>query len=144
MQIGTPSEIYAKPASPFVAGFIGVSNFIECEVSGKASDALIRFKDGLELRMRLSREYAGKATLSARPEQLSFAKDGMSGKTLFSTFLGDFIEYEVQLDDGQNLIVNEYTKDPTVIHPIGEQVHIRFDPASVSLYESETGEVLVS
>ncbi|MEN6417312.1 MAG: ABC transporter ATP-binding protein [Clostridiaceae bacterium] len=144
MQIGTPSEIYAKPASPFVAGFIGVSNFIECEVSGKASDALIRFKDGLELRMRLSREYAGKATLSARPEQLSFAKDGMSGKTLFSTFLGDFIEYEVQLDDGQNLIVNEYTKDTTVIHPIGEHVHIRFDPASVSLYESETGEVLVS
>ncbi len=144
MQIGSPSEIYARPASPFVAGFIGVSNFIECEVSGKADDSLIRFKDGLELRMRLTRDYAGKATLSARPEQLIFAKEGMSGKTLFSTFLGDFIEYEVQLDDGQNLIVNEYTKDTTVIHPIGEHVHIRFDPATVSLYESETGEVLVS
>jgi len=143
MQIGSPSEIYAKPASPFVAGFIGVSNFIECEVSGKAENALIRFKDGLELHMRLAREYAGKATLSARPEQLIFAKEGMSGKTLFSTFLGDFIEYEVQLDDGQSLIVNEYTKDTAAIHPIGEHVHIRFDPASVSLYESETGEVLV-
>ena len=144
MQIGTPSEIYAKPANPFVAGFIGVSNFIECEVSGKAGDSLIRFKDGLELRMRLTRDYEGKAVLSARPEQLIFDKEGMSGKTLFSTFLGDFIEYEIQLDDGQNLIVNEYTKDTAVIHPVGERVHIRFDPASVSLYESETGEVLVS
>ena len=57
-------------------------------------------------------------------------------------FLGDFIEYEVQLDDGQSLIVNEYTKDTTVIHPVGERVHIRFDPASVSLYESEAGGVL--
>lgn len=144
MQIGTPSEIYAKPASPFVAGFIGVSNFIECDISGKADNALVRFKDGVELRMRLARDYTGKAILSARPEQLIFAKEGMSGETLFSTFLGDFIEYEVQLDDGQSLIVNEYTKDTTVIHPVGERVHIRFDPASVSLYESETGEVLVS
>jgi len=142
MQIGTPSEIYAKPASPFVAGFIGVSNFIECDVSGKADNALVRFKDGVELRMRLARDYTGKAILSARPEQLIFAKEGMSGETLFSTFLGDFIEYEVQLDDGQSLIVNEYTKDTTVIHPVGERVHIRFDPASVSLYESEVGGVL--
>ena len=142
MQIGTPSEIYAKPASPFVAGFIGVSNFIECEISGKADNALVRFKDGVELRMRLARDYTGKAILSARPEQLIFAKEGMSGETLFSTFLGDFIEYEVQLDDGQSLIVNEYTKDTTVIHPVGERVHIRFDPASVSLYESEAGGVL--
>lgn len=144
MQIGMPSEIYAKPASPFVAGFIGVSNFIECEISGKADRSLVRFKDGLELHMRLSRDYAGKAILSARPEQLIFAKEGMPGETLFSTFLGDFIEYEVRLDDGQNLIVNEYTKDTAAIHPVGERVHIRFDPASVSLYESETGEVLVS
>ena len=143
MQIGTPSEIYAKPASPFVAGFIGVSNFIECDISGKADNALVRFKDGVELRMRLARDYTGKAILSARPEQLIFAKEGMSGETLFSTFLGDFIEYEVQLDDGQSLIVNEYTKDTTVIHPVGERVHIRFDPASVSLYESEAGGVLV-
>jgi iron(III) transport system ATP-binding protein len=142
MQIGTPSKIYAKPASPFVAGFIGVSNFIECEISGKADNALVRFKDGVELRMRLARDYTGKAILSARPEQLIFAKEGMSGETLFSTFLGDFIEYEVQLDDGQSLIVNEYTKDTTVIHPVGERVHIRFDPASVSLYESEAGGVL--
>jgi len=143
MQIGTPSEIYAKPASPFVAGFIGVSNFIDCEISGKADNALVRFKDGVELRMRLARDYTGKAILSARPEQLIFAKEGMSGETLFSTFLGDFIEYEVQLDDGQSLIVNEYTKDTTVIHPVGEHVHIRFDPTSVSLYESEAGGVLV-
>ncbi len=142
MQIGSPSEIYAKPASPFVAGFIGVSNFIECEVSGKAEKALVRFKNGLELNMRLARDYTGKAVFSVRPEQLNFASEGMSGKTLFSTFLGDFTEYEVQLDDGQSLIVNEYTKDTDVIHPVGEHVHIRFDPTRVSLYESEAGGVL--
>ncbi len=44
---------------------------------------------------------------------------------LFSTFLGDFIEYEVQLDDGQNLIVNEYTKGyRRGAHTDGEKVHL--------------------
>jgi len=142
MQIGTPDEIYAHPQNPFVAGFIGVSNFLECEVSGEMDQAKVCIRDELELTMRLNKPFAGKGMLSARPEQLFFAKEGMPGKTLYSTFLGDFIEYEVQLDDGQNLIVNEYTKDTSAIHPVGECVRIRFDPDRVSLYESETGEVL--
>ena len=102
MQIGTPNEIYAKPQNPFVAGFIGVSNFLDCDVE---------------------------------------AKDGMPGTILFSTFLGDFIEYEVQLDDGQSLIVNEYTKDTSVVHDDGEKVHLSFDPHRISLY-AENEEVL--
>ncbi len=142
MQIGTPDEIYAKPQNPFVAGFIGVSNFLECDVSGDMEQAKVSIRSELELTMQLCRQFSGKGLLSARPEQLFFAKDGMPGKTLFSTFLGDFIEYEVQLDDGQTLIVNEYTKDTSVIHPVGEDVKIRFDPNRISLYESETGEVL--
>ncbi len=142
MQIGTPDEVYARPQNPFVAGFIGVSNFLDCDISGDMANAKVSIKNELELNMHLCRQFAGKGLLSARPEQLFFAKEGMPGKTLYSTFLGDFIEYEVQLDDGQNLIVNEYTKDTSVIHPVGESVKIRFDPNRVSLYESETGEVL--
>ena len=34
MQVGTPEEIYKKPENTFVAGFIGVSNFVECDVKG--------------------------------------------------------------------------------------------------------------
>ena len=46
------------------------------------------------------------------------------------------------VDNGQNLIVNEYTKDTSDVHPDGEKVHLRFDPLRVSLYEAESGEVL--
>ena len=141
MQIGTPREIYARPENPFVAGFIGVSNFLECQVRGGAT-AVVSIRDELELRMPLRREYSGKATLSARPEQLFFAPEGMPGKILYSTFLGDFIEYEVLLMDGQSVVVNEYTKDTSEIHAVDEPVHLGFDPARVSLYAAETGEVL--
>ena len=142
MQIGTPRDIYAKPENPFVAGFIGVSNFLSCEVvSCSGGQANVSIRDELDIAVPVRRSYTGKAQLSARPEQLFFADAGMPGKILFSTFLGDFIEYEVELDDGQALIINEYTKDTTAVHEIGERVHIHFDASRISLYD-ENEEVL--
>ena len=46
------------------------------------------------------------------------------------------------LDNGQSLIVNEYTKDTASVHEDGEQVFLNFDPSRISLYVAETGEVL--
>ena len=137
MQIGTPNEIYAKPQNPFVAGFIGVSNFLECEVNAPlAGKAAVSIKNELNITVPVSRAYTGKGKISARPEQLFFSESGMPGTILFSTFLGDFIEYEVELDDGQNLIVNEYTKDTATVHSDGEKVHLSFDPLRISLYDA--------
>ena len=138
MQIGTPGQIYAKPENPFVAGFIGVSNFLDCDVEG----GKITIQGEMTVDIPVRKEYTGKGKLSARPEQLFFSDEGMPGKILISTFLGDFIEYEVVLDNGQSLIVNEYTKDISSVHADGEQVFLNFDPKRVSLYVAETGEVL--
>ena len=143
MQIGTPNEIYAKPQNPFVAGFIGVSNFMDCDVAGgEDGRAKVTIQGELAIQIPVSRPYTGKGKISARPEQLFFSEEGMPGKVLFSTFLGDFIEYEVELDNGQTLIVNEYPKDTADVHPDGERVHLRCDPARISLYEAESEEVL--
>ena len=142
MQVGTPSEIYAKPQNPFVAGFIGVSNFLNCEVTAcKAGMAKVSIKGELDIEVPVKANYIGKACLSARPEQLFFSEKGMPGKVLFSTFLGDFIEYEVELDDGQMLVINEYTKDTNKVHEVGEKVFIHFDATRISLY-NEAEEVL--
>ncbi len=138
MQIGTPNEIYAKPQNPFVAGFIGTSNFLDCDVSG--GKVTIQGEQTLEIPM--AKPFTGPGKLSARPEQLFFSQTGMPGKVLFSTFLGDFVEYEVELDNGQSLTVNEYTKDTVEVHPDGEAVFLSFDPDRVSLYDAQTGEVL--
>ena len=95
-----------------------------------------------DMQSLVSRAYTGKGKISARPEQLFFSETGMPGKVLFSTFLGDFIEYEVVLDNGQTLLVNEYTKDTAAVHEDGKRVHLSFDPNRISLYVAETGEVL--
>ena len=142
MQVGTPSEIYAKPENPFVAGFIGVSNFLNCDVTKcEGGMAKVSIKGELDIDVPVRKNYTGKVQLSARPEQLFFSETGMPGKVMFSTFLGDFIEYEVELFDGQTLIINEYTKDTAKVHEVGEKVFISFDATRISLYD-EAEEVL--
>ena len=142
MQVGTPSEIYAKPENPFVAGFIGVSNFLNCDVTRcEGGMAKVSIKGELDIDVPVRKNYTGKAQLSARPEQLFFSETGMPGKVMFSTFLGDFIEYEVELFDGQTLIINEYTKDTAKVHEVGEKVFISFDATRISLYD-EAEEVI--
>jgi iron(III) transport system ATP-binding protein len=139
MQCGSPTEIYVKPQNPFVAGFIGVSNFLDCTVD---KGGVVDIKGELKVKVPTKSDYTGPAKLSARPEQLFFSKEGMPGVVQFSTFLGDFIEYEVQLDDGQNLIVNEYTKDTTEVHEDGEKVFLNFDPERISVYKADSEEVI--
>ena len=143
MQIGRPEEIYRKPANPFVANFIGVSNFVDCTVDGQDPKAAsVKLHDGYSFQMPLRAPYSGEVILSARPEQLFFSEKGIPGKVNLSVFLGDFIQYEVQLHTGQVLELNEYTKDVDSAKPDGEEVHISFNPKQVSLYRKDTQEVL--
>ena len=134
MQIGTPKEIYAKPANKFVAGFIGISNFIDVDVK----DNVITI-DGYDIKCNLSNNYSGKAILSARPEQIFFSDKGINGKVSFVTFLGDYIEYEVTISNGQVLIVNEYTKDNNRHYEVNEDIKLSFDENSISIF-NETGD----
>ena len=142
MQVGKPSSIYKKPENPFVAGFIGISNFLDCEIGGENPESAEIRLNGFEncLRTRLIRPYQGKGRLSLRPEQLTFAsgeRDGLPGRIELSTFLGDFIEYEVLLGNGQTVQLNEYTKDALSIKPDGTKVHVGFDPESVSVFSAD-------
>ena len=48
-------------------------------------------------------------------------KEGLPGTIIISAFLGDFIEYEILLDNGQTVQLNEYTKDVHELRPDGEK-----------------------
>ena len=144
MQVGTPEAIYKKPENTFVAGFIGVSNFVECEVDGKNPEAaVLNVKDECSITCKLKKPFTGKGIISARPEQLFFdEKEGLPGTITISTFLGDFIEYEILLDNGQTVQLNEYTKDVHVLRPDGEKVKVNFDIRAVGVYDAATQEVI--
>ena len=144
MQVGTPEEIYKKPENTFVAGFIGVSNFVECDVKGDdPGKAVLDIKGECSIICTLKKPFNGKGIISARPEQLFFDdKEGLPGTITISTFLGDFIEYEILLDNGQTVQLNEYTKDVHELRPDGEKVKVNFDIHAVGVYDAATQEVI--
>lgn len=144
MQIGTPEDIYKRPENVFVAGFIGTSNFIECEIIQNDDDnnAKIKVSNHISFEAPLRNKYIGKAIVSVRPEQMMFSKDGIPGKITLSTFLGDFVNYEVLLENGQAIEINEYTKDIERVKSDGEEIKVNFNPAKVSIYSGVDQEVL--
>lgn len=136
MQVGTPEEIYKNPGNQFVSGFIGTSNFLD----GRIENSVLTLKNGF--RQEISAKHSGDVILSARPEQVIFSDQGISGTIIISTFLGDFMEYEVELSDGQLIQVNEYTKDTPTLRKDGEKVFVNFDWNKIRIFESKNGEAI--
>lgn len=143
MQVGSPESIYKKPQNKFVAGFIGISNFLDCKVEKLQGNLHKISLKNFSFEREFIQEYEGDAILSARPEQIKFhPSEGLPGKIVFSTFLGDFVEYEVELHDGQSVQVNEYTKDSSTVIPEGTEVFLSFDQSLVGIYNKDSEEAL--
>jgi len=73
-QIGSPLELYDKPANPFVAGFIGspAMNFIEGAFPANGSDA-VAADDGIRLPAPIKGEAGRRVIYGVRPEHLALA-----------------------------------------------------------------------
>ena len=112
VQIGTPDEIYQKPADRFVADFIGTMNFIPGEViqaTGDPGTATIKTEFSEKLLCRLPEGRDGtpgeKVFASIRPEDVEvFAQPPQSGENLFrgtiahKAYLGNFLFYFVNIN----------------------------------------------
>ena len=94
-QIGTPAELYERPASAFVADFIGDANLIEGEVAEG------RFRAG-HLAMPVAAEN-GPITATIRPERIRLAPGG-AATILSASYLGSRMEYVVQDGDLEFLV----------------------------------------
>jgi spermidine/putrescine transport system ATP-binding protein len=93
-QIGTPSEIYYKPSSRFVADFIGESNFLEVDAAAN-EPGLVRLADGRAVPCSTNGSHArGRATLMVRPEAIRVGdpqeapEASLRGRIVQTSFLG--------------------------------------------------------
>src|SRR6185436_19923277 len=71
LQIGTPREIYGRPADRFVAGFIGETNFVPCEIAPDGAGRVVaRLNGGFTVGFEDTATFADRTTaiLSIRPE----------------------------------------------------------------------------
>ncbi|GAB4171143.1 MAG: polyamine ABC transporter ATP-binding protein [Terrimicrobiaceae bacterium] len=144
-QIGTVSEIYYRPATRFVAEFIGDTNIVEAEVVGRREGILqCRVEGGLEIEAEGSSGSPGeKILLSLRPEKIRLLPNPSGGANTFSgrvaseVFRGAVDELTVRLDSGLELGVllpNDGVRgfDP---HE-GEIVHCLILPEDINIVAS--------
>jgi putative spermidine/putrescine transport system ATP-binding protein len=118
-QVGTPEEIYARPASPFVLAFIGECNILPGTISAvegergvfaAASGAKLRLPPGPAVRPGTP------GTLAIRPEDLLLLTaeqvtppgcNELTGTVTTVTYLGSVCHYQIRAESGDSLLVYE-------------------------------------
>jgi iron(III) transport system ATP-binding protein len=133
-QVATPGEIYLRPASVFVADFIGRANFIEVVpetvTDGHATVHALGQRLDTAAHPTVSADNGG-AYLMTRPETMKLTPvtdgGGGIGVVLRSTFHGPTIDYDVETTSG-TITVTEPGRDPREALDEGTNVHVLIDP----------------
>ncbi|MBE0594250.1 MAG: ABC transporter ATP-binding protein [Gemmatimonadales bacterium] len=121
-QVGTPQDVYYRPASAFVAEFIGTMN----RLAGQRDRGDLVVAGG-----RLPLGGLETDAVAFRPEDARLVEAAgahLSGKVLSSFFLGDHTRLVIDAGTGSPLIV-ETTERRT--WPSGETVHLRVDAGAL-------------
>jgi putative spermidine/putrescine transport system ATP-binding protein len=127
-QVGTPQEVYARPATAFVAEFVGVLNRLPAERAGPGR--VLVLGGTAELEGDQDGGSGGSLTVAVRPEALAVAADGhgVAAKVLSTTFLGPVTRLVVGTEVGE-LVVDAVTRpglpaigEPTVVRLTTDRV----------------------
>jgi len=132
-QLAPPTEVYSRPATAFVAEFVGLTNRLAGTVSGTA--VTVR---GVDLPLVDSSTRPGPAIALVRPEAVTLATDAdarsgpLAGTVIATTFLG--ATSRVTVDLGDTTILAQLTTADAMDHPAGSRVAltIRQDPVLVA------------
>ncbi len=127
-QIGIPTDLYRRPASRFVADFIGEANLLPASVE----DGMVRV-GGYRFPYRQPGVGPGAATLMARPEaiRVGAAGDGLPGRVRSAFFMGTFADYIIETDVGEVSVADAQSVD--AMHAVGASVRLQFSPSGLYL-----------
>jgi putative spermidine/putrescine transport system ATP-binding protein len=115
-QVGAPAEVYERPQSEFVAGFVGVSNLLERQLNGKSSRFTVRPE---------------KIRILAENESAEPGAHIETGQIRDVVYVGMVTRYAVELDDGGTLMVirqNLETTSSEALEARGRRVRLAWRP----------------
>lgn len=148
-QVGTPSEVYDRPRTRFVADFVGTSNLLEATVSSADRDCVIctAVNSGLKVEIGVTidstpPQVGSTGTIGIRPEKLrlhSATNDraGVKGRVLSVAKFGATIEIRVVLEGGHPLVVHAREEElPFRPTEPGQEVSISWVPGAWLYFRS--------
>lgn len=144
VQVGRPEELYDRPSSRFVAGFIGESNFLPATVRGiENGTVLVECQGGVMRAVSPGSPMSGlKVALTIRPERLHFSDRRIDSETTLNlmtvtvaevVFAGERCRYVLKTDDGTSVILMEATSASVRRRAIGERTQIVWSVADTIL-----------
>ncbi|MBM3215682.1 ABC transporter ATP-binding protein, partial [Candidatus Poribacteria bacterium] len=135
VQVGSPREVYNHPANPFVADFIGETNFLSGRVTDADSGGIrVETPVGAIVCERTGMAVGEEVTLSIRPEAVEIASPGpgkpnqLAATVVRTTYLGNVEEFELELADKTPVRALSHNPGLADAHP-GDRVTVTFDPS---------------
>jgi spermidine/putrescine transport system ATP-binding protein len=139
-QIASPEEVYERPATSFVAGFIGVSNLLPGEA---VSPSEVRLDSGAVVPVEHGLPAGQRCQAVVRPEKLAVGGDGpgIEGLLESSVYLGTATQLIVRFPDDTALTALVPNVDDAARRSLpapGEQVRLSWQPEHLHIVREET------
>jgi spermidine/putrescine transport system ATP-binding protein len=153
-QVAASEVIYSRPATKFVAQFIGDTNLLDGRVESKEGSVLIVESQGVKIRTRdgngESLSPGNIIHMSLRPEKIKLLRQNQNriqrdapvvenvfeGRIKNETFMGSIIRYVVVLDGGPELLVEASNETDDILH-VGDAAQVTWSKESCILLKGE-------
>ena len=133
--------LYERPATRFVAGFVGASNLLEGRIGSDGENWTVTLPSGAVVRAPKSLgDIGGSGAIGVRPEKLTLLEPGqeskgnaLEGTVVDTSYLGVITQYVVEGKGGLRLLVSEQNRDRTTRNDTwrpGESVTLTWKPES--------------
>ena len=110
-QAAPPTELYDRPASAFVAEFLGAANLLRGRVAAAGAATIVETSGGLRFSVAgaPARPLGALVTAVLRPERMALAAtgDGVAARVLDASFGGGVWRYRVTLASGETLLATQ-------------------------------------
>jgi iron(III) transport system ATP-binding protein len=139
-QTGTPRDIYERPASQFVADFVGTTNFLDGNILNVAVETsspepswrcIVGTEIGdIEVCATHEMEPGARVALSVRPEDVELTESRSAGSNVWEgrvaqkVFLGEAVDFQV--DIGPRTLLSR--RHPTLRTKVGEPIFVQLSP----------------
>ena len=129
-QIASTVEIYERPASGFVADFVGESNILHGVVSAPGTVVL---DGGRTLQVVRAAPAGRRVGLLMRPERFSSSANAFTGEVVEAIYLGSSFKLRLRCEGGLELIVRQPARGK--LPAVGERVTVGIEPDEIHVFE---------
>jgi spermidine/putrescine transport system ATP-binding protein len=148
-QMGPPEDLYENPRTTFVANFLGQSNLVMSEISGRDDDCTTINCHGQKIIAPASRDHSDgkRGWLGVRPEKMSISlpdasqngnTNALSGGVVSDvSFIGVSTQYLVEMPWGQEVMVFEQNTGAHRRFHSGDRVELSWHPSHSFVLDPE-------